>query len=475
MNNICLVGIGLHCKRIYVGYCRKYKIKPSLIIELESFKPTLEKYLKEFNWEDIPVYYISNGIRDNRILPYFTARNLSNLVKKLNITNAIISTEPKGHFMWCKFFMENDIDVLVDKPITVYKDMLSMKSINQLSKDYNTLLKIQKKHNVQCKVMCQRIYHLGYMYVRDLIEETIRKYNIPITYLSLYHCDGKWNMPHEYEALESHPYKYGYGKMFHSGYHFMDLASTLLSLNRFADDSKQMTSMDMLATFRTPSDELASMNVSDYKKLFGDLPDFYNKPFDFENNGERDCSINIECKNKNNKVITLVNMNLLQSGFSRRSWLQSKEDTYKGNGRIRHESMIIQLGPLMSIHIHSYQAKEVAERSFDEYDAGGLEHFDIDIYRNVGMIGGKPFERVKLHTLFKKKIKHFIGFNEYAREEGITHFLNNDTDTGELKYHMLAMNMVQHYCMLLRNYYRNKPQQIRFKAGVYDEERISKL
>ena len=70
-------------------------------------------------------------------------------------------------------------------------------------------------------------------------------------------------------------------------------------------------------------------------------------------------------------------------------------DFYKKNGRIRHERINIQVGPLMNIQIHSYQSKEIKDRLDNkiEEQIGGLEHFDIDIYRNVDIIGGKPYEK----------------------------------------------------------------------------------
>lgn len=50
----------------------------------------------------------------------------------------------------------------------------------------------------------------------------------------------------------------------------------------------------------------------------------------------------------------------------------------KGNGRVRHETLSLQMGPLMNIQVHSYQAYEIKERknqSIDHQAHGGLEHF----------------------------------------------------------------------------------------------------
>lgn len=40
-----------------------------------------------------------------------------------------------------------------------------------------------------------------------------------------------WNLQREFESRDDHPYKYGYGMMMHGAYHYVDLATQILSLN----------------------------------------------------------------------------------------------------------------------------------------------------------------------------------------------------------------------------------------------------
>jgi hypothetical protein len=56
---------------------------------------------------------------------------------------------------------------------------------------------------------------------------------------------------------------------------------------------------------------------------------------------------------------------------------------------------------------------------------GGLEHFDIHIYRNSGLIGGKPYEMLTLEQLEKKHALDMqsIGQNEFARHQLVSDFL----------------------------------------------------
>ena len=81
-------------------------------------------------------------------------------------------------------------------------------------------------------VQCQRRYHDGYLFIVDYLRKFIKDFGIPLTYIDILHGDGCWVLPNEFFERENHPYKYGYGKLMHSGYHFVDLLAWLLKLNR---------------------------------------------------------------------------------------------------------------------------------------------------------------------------------------------------------------------------------------------------
>jgi len=212
-------------------------------------------------------------------------------------------------------------------------------------------------------------------------------------------------MPHDL-LKENHPYKYGYGKLFHSGYHFIDLLSDFIKINNNnLIGKKRITKGDVRSDCFTPNDEMAVFNIEDYKRIFAkqNIQEYYYQNLNpkFNKFGEKNYYGSLDFKNSHNQLLTHVNLNLLHYGFSRRAWIESK-DYYKTNGRIRHESITLHIVPLMNIQIHSYQSKEIKDRldCASEEEVGGLEHFDIDIYRNVGVIGGKAFERIKLGDLY---------------------------------------------------------------------------
>ena len=465
--NIALIGLGPHAKRIYLNYFKKHKVNLALVVDLNSKKESTMSYLKEKDFKNTKFFGLSDEYKDNERLPEEVASNLLSVCKTLEVTHIIISTEPKAHNMYVEFALRNNYDVLTDKPITVNKNMTSIRSINKTRKQYYNILQMAENSKSMCKVMCQRQYHRGYEYIKDLLNEIVLKYQVPITYIDIYHCDGNWEMPHDLNK-ENHPYKYGYGKLFHSGYHFIDLLSDFIKINNQLSDNKRIVSGTLVGDCFTPNDELEVFNINDYKRIFKnqEIPSFYDiKKLDFKKYGEKNFYGKINFKNSHGAYITHVNLNLLHYGFSRRGWIESK-DYYKNNGRIRHEHINIHIGTLMNIQVHSYQSKEIKDRTKDfleEEKYGGLEHFDIDIYRNTDIIGGEPYQRISLGNLYKEEEKkNILGYNELSREQYLTNFLSGKCEKGDIKDQALAIEILYSCAKQIHNYYNHK----------YKEEKI---
>jgi hypothetical protein len=149
---------------------------------------------------------------------------------------------------------------------------------------------------------------------------------------------------------------------------------------------------------------------------------------------------------KNGRVATTASLNLLHTGFSRRAWGNAKEDLYKGNGRLRHERVNIQIGPLMNIQIHSYQSSEThnddSGKSPSEW--AGLEHFDIHIFRNKELIGGDPYEFLTIEDIQADELS--VGQNENARYLLVEDFLNDVPSGSALSSHMRTNILLAAIC-----------------------------
>lgn len=462
--NIMLIGLGPHSKRIYMNYFRNHNIAPKVLVDLKSNEDNVKKYLLERGYNETVIWTLPDEYKDNEILPEALYQNLLSICKENKINYIISSTEPKAHNMYLQFALRNNINILSDKPITVVKGMDQLENIEKVRKQYYDLLELYENSDAKCNIMCQRQYHRGYIFIKKLLKEIITKYNIPITYIDIYHCDGNWEMPHDLDK-ENHPYKYGYGKLYHSGYHFIDLLAELIKLNNLTDDSKRICVGKMYGDVFTPDDEKEVFNANDFQKIFNlsELHEPYSslEQKDYSKYGEKNFYGNIGFYNYNNKLMTTANLNLLHYGFSRRGWFKSR-DYYKKNGRIRHERINIQVGPLLNIQVHSYQSKEIKDRtnSIEETLTGGLEHFDIDVYRNVDIIGGVPFQRTQLKDLYGDELGkgNFIGYNEFSREEFVHSFLYDDITKSDLNDQSLGMEILYSASKIIYDKKNDLPQ-----------------
>ena len=281
---------------------------------------------------------------------------------------------------------------------------------------------------------------------------------MPITSIQSYHCDGQWRLPGEVLTQDYHPY-YGWGKISHSGYHFTDIISQFI-LHSFLSSGKKFDKIRAFSSFIRPSGILKMQGQKELLKIFGEKYDCIDSRSDFElgrlykrkREAETDVGSVITLA-QNNTPITNISLNLMHTGFSRRSWMLPGGDLYKGNGRVKHEFHNIEQGPLQTIQIHSYQSKSKhEENNLHDYELGGNNHLDIIIYRNSAITGGKTIEIItsaqlaekygyKTNKLFSEQIKkrvveEFLQIITGVRECNNT---NSDLSTHALSVELMSM------------------------------------
>lgn len=442
-----LIGMGPYTKRHYFNQFLKHNFFPDLIVDLEGNKAMLSEFLESHN-VSIPLYCLPESERDAETLPEYVKYELNKFIREHDITHAIIATEPKAHLAYLDFFIENGIHVLVEKPLTApQKSSFSSSAALKIEKDYQYLMnKIKQSPNKNLRVdlHCHRRHHPIYQFVTKQIEMIVAEFDIPLTFCDVYHCDGMWNMPDEYLTRENHPYKYGYGKLLHSGYHFIDLLSGLIK-TCYRACSKVPDEAEIYAVPFSPLDSLGTFNQEDYRRFFQNdkTNNAYNNPqaSGFGEFGELDFHSIMQLFQKGKRLTTCA-LNLLQTGLSHRAWNTLPQDTYHSNGRIRHERINLQCGMLFNIQVHSYPAHESRDRSNIEPPAvGGNMHFDVNIYRNSRLIGGEPFTHLNS--------EHFLpdsksNFNEVAREKCLVNFLFGGPSVSPLKDHALGIRLLSH-------------------------------
>ncbi len=168
-----------------------------------------KKFFKNFQLTSIcekkKVVYkkIKKNIGNNINLYY----DYKNLLKNENIDIAIILTESGKHYKIAKFFLENKVNVIVEKPLCL--------KINQ-AKD---LIKISKKNKKKIFVVMQNRYNLPVQLTKKFLDEKKLGKIINIT------VRVRWSRDQKYYNLDSWrgTWKNDGGALTNQGIHHLDL------------------------------------------------------------------------------------------------------------------------------------------------------------------------------------------------------------------------------------------------------------
>jgi predicted dehydrogenase len=477
---VALIGLGPHAQRIYYPYLTELVSKDKdisfeLLIDRDVNKKKIEKFLKTQNIKPKHKVYLDSK---DQVKPKKISPVASDAIEKYGINRVILSTEPKAHKVYLEECIKRAIPTVVDKPVTapIFTDAKSKLGkylrAENIYKDVKHLATLVK-HTPGARVLveCQRRNHGGYQVVHNTVRDIVRSFGVPISFIQIHHSDGMWNMPDEFTFRENHPYKYGYGKLMHSGYHFADLLVSLLGINENLEGMTPDTAEIFTQTV-TPTDQHYTLSDSVYENFFGKQKAEYLKEFKenpaVREYGEVDSFSQMQFT-RHGKVIVTAQLSLMQSGFSRRAWAELPEDIYKGNGRVRHEFVNIHMGALGAVQVHSYQAREVSEQNGHPYDPGDTNHFDIYIYRNSSLIGGEPFEILRyggLETMQHRGDGRYLGHNESARYKTLDELMYDLPSNSELDSHLATNKLLT---MMYKNHIKQEYGKIPHSKCAYKE------
>jgi len=480
--NLMIIGLGLHARRVYTPYLKKLSdnntnVNLKLGVDLKSQKDNIEEYLRSNNFPLEMVYF--NRFDYRKGMPKDEKFRLNELVKKNNIDGVLITTEPLVHKEYAIWALSQGLHILMDKPITTRMNVFdSLIEADGIYNDYCGLLNLYKKLQNTKKTIfsinVQRRYEIGHQKVFELIREVSEKFNAPITSIQAMHSDGVWIFPNEIVDQLYHPYSQGYGKNSHSGYHIFDIIWQYYLSGKIED--KFPNQAEVMTSYITPIGLLKQFCQKDYYKYFGnDYKKVHTRTDDelfkiYKRFGEID-AFSILRLLKDGDNICNISINLLHNSFSRRAWLYPSKDLYKGNGRVKHQSYIIQQGPFQCIQVHNYQSDDKQDQSdIEDYQIGGNNHFDIYVFRNAAMFGNneKPLTIYNLKSLdTKNTLDDAKLFHEKTKEAVVTEFI--DFIKGKIKdTSILKSNIDTHEIpvKIMSSICKSNVMQIRGKSPI---------
>lgn len=236
MKNVVVVGLGPHARRHYYPILERLSertpLAVRLVLDLQDQEAHIRAYLADRPLPAERTIFLPTRHRTIEVLPDEIAHLLDELHRRERLDRLLIATEPKAHKAYLLWALSRNVDVLLEKPLTApVMDSGDPATAERILNDYNELATLQRSSTARAVVMAPRRHHAGFRLIRDRVRQFQAEFDVPMTHLDIYHADGVWNMPRELVERENHPYRYGYGKLLHSGYHHLDLFTWLSQLN----------------------------------------------------------------------------------------------------------------------------------------------------------------------------------------------------------------------------------------------------
>ncbi len=460
MQNIAIAGLGPHARHSYypiferASHGGQNSIK--LVIDLEDQRSLISDYIARHAVKPESTVYLDVSRRGDSILGPDIRDILDSIHQRDRLHKLLVAAEPRAHKGYVLWALKNNVDVAIEKPLTATTlDTMDPDSPAILLRDYEEIESIAIPSRSRAVLMAPRRRHAGYRLIRDYLSKFVAEFGIPITYLDIYHADGVCNLPEEFHSRENHPYKYGYGKLMHSGYHHIDLFMWLIQVNRASAD-RDVKKVELSTRHVSARDLIRQIGVDSYQKLFPAREHAaYFAPAKLEGAdqfGETDVCVLVQLKSEE-AVITTGSINLLQTSLSQRAWPELRDPIYnKSTGRVTRERLTVQVGHLLNIeaNLHPVTVNEPA----NVYEARQENRFDITICRNAALVGGPAFEKISLPGMTApNEARTETGLLRRAREEIVTLWLDGLTTASELQTHRDTIKMLAkiYECMFRQN------------------------
>lgn len=421
-----MVGAGHHAERIYFPLLAELTRLGELavvgVVELSSSGDRVAQLLAAHGLGGAELTLLDPERAHDQA---YVLAELRQLHARTPFDAMLVACDPRQRAAYFAFACAAQVSMFIDKPVFA-KDGLAYDEgqSREYVRDLYALEAQARAAGIDIVVQAQRREHVGYRFVRKTLLSCMERFGVPVTSLQIHHADGMWVLPGEWER-DYHPYKFGFGKLFHSGYHFIDLMAVLL---RATLRQYRVTSIEVAAKATFPADSLAVW--ANHSLLPADKQ--HAPPIDRSRYGEHDVFALLDCKNEEHTVC-VAELALLQNSLSDRDPRALVKNPYKGTGRVRHERVDLKLASLLNIQVHSYQSRSTREP--DGVEPGEVDHFDILLFRNQHFFSAPAFEKITLRDLEPTAA---AAHNEQARGALLKRFLRREASGSELHSHLLT-------------------------------------
>lgn len=231
----------------------------------------------------------------------------------------IISSNPETHYKYALYCAQNNIPVLIDKPVIMVanaaSDISASRDINQ---EFNTLLKESASQSTPVYTHLRRRALPAFVKIRDELASNYEQTKAPLTHLTIQVNGGIHKLPAEFESdYGAHGYQNGVGSLSHSAYHYIDVMLWLFS----AAIGTTETINIKLNYVKRVSDYLGSNGYSYIQALLGlgKVEVMTSSPLPAALlAAELDSGFTLELRDKRGYVVGAMTFNFNHTGFSPR-------------------------------------------------------------------------------------------------------------------------------------------------------------
>ncbi|MEU9990080.1 hypothetical protein AB0E10_25420 [Streptomyces sp. NPDC048045] len=332
------------------GYIDSYSI-----VDLESQRTEIDRRIQAASLKPRGVVYLPDSGDRARETPQ---EIIAAAIKRLRVpgvpTKVYIATEVRAHAAYLRFCVENHIDSLVEKPVLAPVVDGRFKP-SYITKTMEELIGVATDSPAEHSVMTLSRYHQIYnQKIVASLRDRMERWEAPLTSFHLRAAGGVWNLQREFDSRDDHPYKYGYGMMMHGAYHYVDLATQILSLNAEIFPERQLK-LEVSAFGAFPIDQhqrLSQPIARRFQDADARWPADSDEGFRF---GETDLTSAFRLVDATTgRTVSLGTLSFEQTTPSIRDWAELPDGLYNVNGRTSSVDLEAQLSTLFSTHVHCY-------------------------------------------------------------------------------------------------------------------------
>lgn len=434
LNTIIIAGCGSHFRSVYLRVLERHsaRLTIALAIDLQCEESRVLETFSESAIKPRSYLFLPDRLR-NDITREDLHAALAGFPLSGRADGLLLCTEPKAHKAYLLWALGARIAVFTDKPITAFRNC---DSFDSLLTDYELICAESKKTGTKVVVSCERRKHAGYSHVERFLRSFIEEQRVPITYVNAHFAGGIWVMPWEFAILENHPLKYGYGVLLHSGYHYIDLVSRLAELNCVLRDvDLERPTVRVNPAFPHDMDDALGQTVFDRllpEQRRSEMARCLDRS-SLMGYGEIDISMIGSYRAAGLKCLDF-SLQLLSTSVSSRVDVGRRTGREPTAGRMRQEEILIHLGNLCTISIHSSPFAPLCQ-------SARHDDFNITIACNPRVAKGRPLitvDRAELSRL-NESLRDTDIMNVVARRSLVEDFINGLPSESEIGSHRATL------------------------------------